>query len=358
MCERMVKTARSKVILTALSVVLLDFVSNAGAAHSRRRVAQTGNVSPQSTPAQTADKNAAEIKAREILNELLSLARKRAEEYNTVFRDLTTEEKRTSIKFKKSGEEAEHTEVVCEFVVYQSRIEPEIGFEYRNAKSVNGKPLSGQEKRLMKLFENLAKAGTTFEERQLINKESFSHDNLESTFYGTAIYQWRELMGYARDSVEIVYVGTTTIDGQETIALSFQQTARNERLEWLLPRRFRGLEQRVRGGLWLDARTMRIRRAERELRVIPPNSPDPVPLWRQTFDYSQSDLGILVPKRFVYDFFSDFRRNNDGKIESFRTERLISEFGTFQRFTVSSSEEEKKKIIKDNPQSNDKKPEI
>jgi hypothetical protein len=118
------------------------------------------------------------------------------------------------------------------------------------------------------------------------------------------------------------------------------------------------LEQRVRGRLWLDARTGQIRRAERELRLMPLNAPDPVPLWKQTFDYSQSDLGILVPKRFVYDYFLDFRRNNDGKLESFRTGRLISEFGTFQQFTVSSSEEEKKTIIKDKPQSNDKKPEL
>jgi hypothetical protein len=118
------------------------------------------------------------------------------------------------------------------------------------------------------------------------------------------------------------------------------------------------LEQRVRGRLWLDASTAQIRRAERELRLILPDVPDPVPLWKQTFDYSQSDLGILVPKKFVYDDFFDFRRNNEGKVESFRTGRLVSEFGTFQRFTVSSSEEDKKTIIKDKPQSNDKKPEI
>ena len=62
-------------------VALLGFVSNPGAAHSRWRGAQTGGVSPQATPAQTTDKNAAEIKSPEILKELLILARKRAEEY-------------------------------------------------------------------------------------------------------------------------------------------------------------------------------------------------------------------------------------------------------------------------------------
>jgi hypothetical protein len=234
---------------------------------------------------------------------------------------------------------------------------PDLAFEYRNAKSVGGKRVSGQEKRMMTLFENLAKAETALTERELINNESFSRDKIKINFYGTIIYQWRELMEYARDSVEITYAGIEKIDGAETVTLDFQQTAPNRRLEWTPPARYRGLEQRVRGRLWLDASTAQIRRAERELRLILPDVPDPVPLWKQTFDYSQSDLGILVPKKFVYDDFFDFRRNNEGKVESFRTGRLVSEFGTFQRFTVSSSEEDKKTIIKDKPQSNDKKPE-
>jgi hypothetical protein len=126
----------------------------------------------------------------------------------------------------------------------------------------------------------------------------------------------------------------------------------------LTPTGFRGLDQRVRGRLWLDAQTARIRRAERELRLIVPGVADPVTLWKQTFDYANSDLGILVPKRFVYDHFFDFRRSTGGGMESFQTGRLISEFGTFQRFTVTSSEQEKKTIIKDKPQPTDKKPEI
>ncbi|HEU0178858.1 MAG TPA: hypothetical protein VFV58_31730 [Blastocatellia bacterium] len=344
--------------MTTLFVFLLGFIPNSTVAHSRWCGAQAGSVAPQSGPAQTINKNAEEAKAREYLNKLLSVARQRAEEYNTLFRDLATEEKRTSILFKKSGAEAERKEVICEFVVYQSRVDPNLGFEYRNVKSVDGKPVSGQEKRVMKLFDTLSKAETALKERELINNESFSHDKIGFSFYGTAIYQWRELMDYARDSVEIGYEGTEKIDEQETVVLNFQQTTRNERLEWTPPLHYRWLEQRARGRLWLDARTAQIRRAERELRLIVPDAPNPVPLWKQTFYYSQSDLGILVPKRLIYDLFFDFRRNSDGNVESFRTGRLISEFGTFQRFTVSSSEEEKKTIIKDKPRSTDKKPEI
>jgi hypothetical protein len=87
-----------------------------------------------------------------------------------------------------------------------------------------------------------------------------------------------------------------------------------------------------------------------------PRAPNPVTLWKQTFDYAKSDLGILVPRRFVYDQFFDFRPTEDGGVESFQTGRLISEFGTFRRFTGANSEQEEKTIIKEKPQPTDKNP--
>jgi hypothetical protein len=351
-------SAQSKARLMTLFIFFWGFVHNSGFAQSPGSGGQTDPRAGQAAPSQTTDKNAQDVKALEALNKFLSVARQRAEEYNTLFRDLATEEKRSSIPFKRSGEEDERREVICEFVVYQSRIEPNLAFEYRSAKSVDGKLVSGQEKRVMKLFENLTKAKTPLEERELINKESFNYDKVGFVFYGTVIFQWRELMEFASNSVVIEYAGSEKIDGEETVVLNFQQTSRNERLEWLTPPGFKGLGQRVRGKLWLDARTAQIRRAERELRLIMPTAPDPVTLWKQTFDYAKSDLGILVPKRFVYDQFFDFRQKIDGVVESFQTGRLISEFGTFQRFAVTSSEQEKKTIIKDKPQPTDKKTEI
>jgi len=342
----------------ALFIVFFGFVHNSGVAQSPGSGGQSDPRPGQAAPAQTTDKNTQDGKALEALNKFLTVARQRAEEYNTLFRDLATEEKRISIPFNMSGEEAERREVICEFVVYQSRIEPNLAFEYRSAKSVDGKRVSGQEKRMIKLFENLTKAKTHGEERELINKESFGYDKVGFVFYGTVIYQWRELMEYAANSVVIEFAGIEKIDGQEMAVLNFQQTSPNERLEWLTPPRFKGLGQRVSGKLWLDARTAQIRRAERELRLIMPGAPNPVTLWNQTFDYAKSDLGILVPKRFVYDQFFDFRPTINDGVKSFQTGRLISEFGTFQRFTVTSSEAEKKTIINDKPQPKDKKPEI
>src|SRR5262245_49112896 len=189
--------AQSKARLMALFIVFFGFAQNSGVAQSHGSGGQTDPSGGQAAPAQTTDKNAQDGKAREALNRFLSAARERAEEYNTLFRDLATEEKRISVPFKKTVEEDERREVICEFVVYQSRIDPNLAFEYRSVKSVDGKRVSGQEKRVMKLFENLTKAKTPLEERELINKESFSQDKIGFVFYGTVIYQWRELMEYA-----------------------------------------------------------------------------------------------------------------------------------------------------------------
>jgi hypothetical protein len=346
--------AQSKARLTALFIGFLGLAQNSGVAQSHLSGGQTDPRAGQAAPAQTTDKNHQDVKALEALNKFLSVARQRVEEYNKLFRDLATEEKRISIPFKKSGEEDARQEVVCEFVVYQSRIDPSLAFEYRSARSIDGKRVPGQEKRVMKLFENLSKAKTPLEEGKLINRESFSRDKVVFGFHDTVIYQWRELMDDASNSMALGYAGTEKIDGQEMVVFNFRQTSRNEMLEWLTPPRFRKLDQRVRGKLWLDARTAQIRRAERELRLIMPRAPNPVTLWKQTFDYAKSDLGILVPRRFVYDQFYDFRPAKDGGVESFQTGRLISEFGTFRRFTGASSEQDNKSIVTDKPQPTDK----
>jgi hypothetical protein len=112
----MVETAQSKICSTTLFVVLFGFVPNSGVAQSHWSGGQPDPRTGQTAPAQTTDKNAQDVKALEALNKFLSLARKRVEEYNTLFSDLATEEKRISIWFKRSGEEDARREVICEFV--------------------------------------------------------------------------------------------------------------------------------------------------------------------------------------------------------------------------------------------------
>jgi hypothetical protein len=88
----MVRTVQSKKCLTALFVVPFGLLPNSGVAQSPERGAQTDSGARQTAPAQNADKNADGLKDREALNRFLCAARKRVEEYNTLFRDLATEE--------------------------------------------------------------------------------------------------------------------------------------------------------------------------------------------------------------------------------------------------------------------------
>jgi hypothetical protein len=58
---------------------------------------------------------------------------------------------------------------------------------------------------------------------------------------------------------------------------------------------------------------------------------------------------ILVPRKFVYDFYYHLTRQKDGRVWPLRTGRLTSEFGTFKRFDVTSEEHDKKTVIEDAP---------
>src|SRR5262245_60662288 len=162
----MIIGAQSKARLITLLAALFVSVKVSGVAQTYGSGAQTDPGLRPLAPAQRTNHNIEDVKTREGLNKFLSVARQRAEKYNTLFRDLAKKEKRISIRFNKSGGEDKRREVICEFVVYQSRFEPNLAFEYRGAKSVDGKPLLGQEKRMMKLFEDLTKAETALEERE------------------------------------------------------------------------------------------------------------------------------------------------------------------------------------------------
>src|SRR5262245_53623393 len=81
----MVKTAKRKVTLAILFVVLFGFSPNSGVAQSHWGSGQTDPRAQQTAPAQTTNKNTQDVKDLEALNKFLSVARKRVEEYNTLF---------------------------------------------------------------------------------------------------------------------------------------------------------------------------------------------------------------------------------------------------------------------------------
>lgn len=292
-----------------------------------------------------------ERKARvTLLTEIITVANEEAHKYNKLFRDLSAEETRLSEQFNEKGEIKQKRQVVLEMVVYQSRLDEQMGYEYRNVKVIEGKTQKVDEKRLEKFFQNLLKATSLDAELSLINAEGFQHDlPLGASFYGLTLHQWREIEAWALADMGFHVAGRELLDGSATVVLYFQQTRPNKRLEWELPSGFgyAKVEQTVRGRLWLDVNTLQIRQGEREMWVALSNTQAPLRIWRQTMSYRPSSYGIWVPKKFVSDFFFRIERGKDGVPTVSQTGRLTSEYGDFKRFAVTSEEQGKKTILKE-----------
>ena len=285
-----------------------------------------------------------------LLQQIISQATKQCNTYNQVFRDLSSEETRTSELM--DGDKIKQKKVVAtELVVYQSRLSQQIAYEFRNAKVVNNKELKVDEKHLEKLFKKLTAAKETRQELEILNNEGFQHDlEIGGHFYGLTLFQWREVMDWALPDVGYELIGREKIDGKDVIAVYFEQLRTNKNLEWNLPKNA-GLSkhaQKTVGFLYLDASNFQIRRAIRELHLLAPGEKQHFRVWKQTMNYKPSNYGIMVPSEFVAEYFYHFAREKDGSISTQRTGRLTSSFGEFKQFNVTSEEEKNKKVV--NPQ--------
>jgi hypothetical protein len=302
-------------------------------------------VSPPPPPLSPEERNARIA----VLKKIIPAANIEAERYNKLFRDLSAEETRISERFNEKGEIKQTRKVVCELVVYQSRLSERMAYEYRNAKSIDGKSQKLDEKRIEKFFQKLLKADSINAELNLINQEGLQHDlSLGSSFYGLTLHQWREIEPWALADVGFQVTGREILNGSETVVVAYQQTRPNERLKWYMPLSlgFASVEQNVRGHLWLDSNSLQIRQAEREMWVTVSNAQAPIRIWRQTMQYKPSPYGIWVPQKFVSEFFYHIERNKEGFLTVSQTGRLTSEYGEFKRFDVTSEEQEKKTILK------------
>jgi hypothetical protein len=303
-------------------------------------------VSPPPPPLSPEERNARIA----VLSKIITAANIEAERYNKLFRDLSAEETRLSERFSEKGEVKQTRKVVCEVVVYQSRLSERMAYEYRSAKSIDGKPQKLDEKRIEKFFQKLLKADSVKAELDLINQEGFQHDlSLGSSFYGMTLHQWREIEPWALADVGYQVMGREMLNGSETVVVAYQQTRPNERLKWDMPLSFgfASVGQNVRGRLWLDSNSLQIRQGEREMWVTLSNAQSPIRIWRQTMQYKPSPYGIWVPRKFVSEFFYHIERSKEGLVTVTQTGRLTSEYGEFKRFDVTSEEQEKKTILKE-----------
>ena len=173
--------------------------------------------------------------------------------------------------------------------------------EYRDVKSVDGKPVKKREARLVNLLTKSAKADSVKKELDRIQRESTRYD-LGNSFYGMTLNQGLPLAEKAREVFQFKLAGREQVNGHDAIVVDYHQVSPIPDFKSdlrALPPPLKGAEVVFRGRLWLDAETAQIRREVRDLTLRLPSLSHLLVLYSFDLGYADSRFGFLTPKRIV-----------------------------------------------------------
>ena len=249
------------------------------------------------------------------LPEIIRRAAEQRTAYQEVFKNLLSRETKTSETYKKNGEVKKQRTVVSTFLVYQLSKDANRISEFRNIKSVDGKPLNNTETRAQSLFETVSKAESSDKELQKIEDESQRYDE-DIAVTGLTLFQAVPLSDNLRPFFDFKLEGKDVIGGIPVYVVSYRQTkatpyisanplrlANDHRLSVFYDsgiRSDRDLGERLSGKFWIDSETFEVWREVRDFTLQPPDFQKPVLLAETAFEFQKSDFGILVPKRIIH----------------------------------------------------------
>ena len=268
-------------------------------------------------------------------------AAKQRENYRESFKNLIAVETKTSTKFDKSGAAGKSNVVESDFLVYQSSKDQNSIAELRNVTKVDGKTLPDSQKRSDELFAELKKTATKKKELERIQAEGSRYDkNFEIS--GVTISEAVTLAPKLQSAFDFTLDGTENIDNKQVYVVSYRQTKPNslitlnsknggnndEGVEFSLdlPGAFKKKDAFLRGKLYIDAQTYRIRREIREVFVQPEN---PLVLLTTIFEYQPSDYEIYVPKKIVMTF-NNFKKK-DKNYAAFKDFETAFDYSKFRK---------------------------
>ena len=272
------------------------------------------------------------------LNEILRRARLSISEYKAKFKDLTAEEEQTIEEFDAQGKIEKQRRIYSDLFIYQSQQDPNEMFEYRDVKSVDGKPVKKREARLVTLLTKATKADSLKKEFDRIQRESQRYE-LRNSFYGMTLNQGITLDEKGGEAFQFKLAGREQVNGNDSIVVEYHQVsqtpAHNFDLKHL-PGPLKGALAFYRGRLWLDAATTQIRREVREVTLRLPSLADPLMFFRFDLDYADSRFGFLTPRRIVITYYNRGHLGPDKKPVTLVGAKTTFEYGAFIRFAVDS----------------------
>jgi len=224
-----------------------------------------------------------------------------AEKYQKVFLNLTAEETRLVEIFDQSGRLDKRREIVSDLVVYEPSRDSAETTEYRDVRSVDGKPIKKQGTRALDLLRQASQSNSIKKELEIINRESGRYDLNYRLIGATNQYG---LMLQKREKFRVEWAGRDQVGGHDVVVLDYQQLAPSR--EGFNPEAFKlfGFSTIFsRGRLWIDAATSQLRQERWELAGIHPALREPVTFLRREATYTESPFGILVPESVAFDWY-------------------------------------------------------
>lgn len=269
------------------------------------------------------------------LEKLLRDAAARTAEYRSAFTDLAAEETKTIETYDENGKLKRVRRIVSDLIVYQSRLYQSSVSEYRNVREVDGKAVAGRDKRVMKLFERLAKAKSLDKELERVDQEGNRYD-LTDRYTGMTLHQGLLLADDTRPAFRYEVTGREQLDGREVVVVRYQQVRQTPgvNIDFKVPDMLKGSEFLYHGRLWLDAETAQIRREVRELALHTSLMKDPLVVVSFDFQYGESRFGVLLPRRLIFNSFAHGHGRPPGALSLSLSTRMTFEYGAFSRFDI------------------------
>ena len=270
------------------------------------------------------------------LETVLKRARAERVKYTETFKNLTADETKVTEVFDGEGRLKKRRELVASFIVYQSQNDGGKLLEFHVIREVDGKPVRDYVGRTEGLFARIAKADSWEGEWSRIHRENTRH-RLKYERWGVTLYVAGQIQEEASPGFNYGIARGESIDGRETIILSYRRKGLDA--GEVAGRHDRHVGDR--GRVWLDAETLQIRRWENEKLARHEKSGANFLRLRDEVTYARSDLGILVPRRIVTEFYEhiSYDPKRDQTPRAALSGRITFTYDSFKRFDVTSREE-------------------
>ena len=239
------------------------------------------------------------------------------ENFISTFQNLTALETKSFTIFDRSGRIRKKRVVASNLIIHRLSSSDDLVAEFRNIIAVDGKPLSDAAARTTEFFAKLVKSETSRSELDRIEDESLRYDP-DIRISGLTLFQAIAVAENIRPSMRFS-VKQAADDSAHVLQLDFEQDAESAFIRVnrgsapdpnktsisfeIEGRENEPLNERIRGMLWIDAKSYQVVKEIRETTVTPADFPLPVVISRTTSEYRSSEFGILTPAKITQELF-------------------------------------------------------